>query len=122
MDTASLSIGEALLGNAEGDVVDIEIEHVGAVEVTDGNPDLLASVSAEVDSLFVPGALNSHLTVTARSNHTTVLGAHRPLLDHDKVGSRGTACGYSDTVVFSGVAGILSAGIEGNAVVFCLGR
>ena len=92
------------------DVVDIQIEHVGAVEVTDGHIPSLTSVGAQVNSILVP----STFSVVAASSHivtnvTSALGCHRPLLDSGEVG---TVVRNSHAEVFSSIAGILSASPE----------
>ena len=97
---------------AQCDIVHIEVEPVGAVEVTDGDVTGLAGVSAQVNGILIPIALR---TAAAARNvgRSTSLGCHRPLLDGGEVGGVGLAArGDSDTEVLSGVVGILSASPE----------
>ena len=95
----------------EGDVVDIEIEPVGAVEVADGHITGLAFVSAQVNGILIPVALG---TGAARTFIRLALGAHRPFLDGRERGSGSGAGGDGHAKVFSGVAGILSASPEAD--------
>ena len=59
---------------AEGDVVHVNVEHVGAVEVTEGHPDVLTSVSAEVNSIFIPVTLRTVAAAGSSGRSTNALG------------------------------------------------
>ena len=102
-----LEVTVAVLGTvAQLDVVDIQVEHVAAVEVTDGHI-LLTGEVAQVDAVERPGAL---VTLAARTAVTLALLADRPFVDHRPVAR--AVVGDEHTEVLGSVAGILGAGIE----------
>ena len=94
------------------DVVDIQIELVGAVEVTDGHITGLASVGAQVSGELIPVALVAVATDGFLGSRS-VLGSQRPFLDGGEVATIGVArAAHSNAEVFSGITGILSASPE----------
>ena len=103
----------ALATVGQSNVIDIEIEVVGAVEVTDGDVSLLTSVSAEVNGVFVPVALSSEVTTAARSGNALTLSGHGPFLEHGEVAGVGLAAsGNSHAEVLGCPSVILSASEE----------
>ena len=102
---------------ADGDVVDIQIEHVGAVEVTDCHI-THAAVGAQVNGLFIPVTLGTTAALTLDRlalRFANALSRHRPFLDHGEGARVGVGRRNSQTEVLSSVAGILGAGIESDA-------
>ena len=101
---------------ANGDVVDIQIEHVGAVEVTDSHITHTA-VCAQVNGIFIPVTLGTTAALTLDRlafRFANALSSHRPFLDHGEGARVGVGRRNSQTEVFSSVAGILGAGIESD--------
>ena len=108
--------GNALARFADGDVVDIQIEHVGAVEVTNGHI-THAAVSAQVDGIFIPVALFATATATLDGlaiRLANALGSHRPLLDGGEAARLGVGRRNGHAEVLSSIHVILGAGIESD--------
>ena len=103
------NIAVALGTAGQSHIVHIEIEHVAAVEVTDGNVNLLTGVSTQVNAVLRPSALVAH---TARSIITIALLANRPLVHHREITSIGTSGGNGNAEVLSSVVCILAASPE----------
>ena len=106
----------ALTRFANGDVIDVEVEHVAAVEVTDGHI-TIATVGAQINGIFIPVALLTAAALTLDGFASAVahaLGTHRPLLDHGEGARVGVGRRNSHAKVLSSIAGILGAGIESD--------
>ena len=98
------------LGTAgQFNIVNIQIEHVAAVEVTDGKVSLLAGIGAQVNAVVVPVAL---CTLAARTIVTLALGSQRPFVQHGEVAGIGASGGDGHAEVFSGITAVLSASPE----------
>ena len=88
----------ALGTSGQSDVINIQDEHVGAVEVTDTNV-LLTSIGTQVNSVLIPVALCTVVTATTIAHDiATRLRSHRPLLNHCPVAR--TVVGDGHTEVF----------------------
>ena len=112
LTTASETEVTASVG-VQGDVVNVEDELVGAVEVTDGHITGLALVGAQVGSEQIPVALCTVGARTTSADHAVnALGSQCPLLDGGEVRTRSTSGRDSHAEVFGSVVGVLSASIE----------
>ena len=101
----------------DGNVVNIKIEPVGAVEVADGHI-ALATIGTQVDSVFIIGTRGTVATAAchARTSFAATLGSHRPFLDGGEVIGIGVARGgYGQAKVLARPICILCAGPEGDA-------
>ena len=82
LEGAVVAICDGFATVTESDVIKVEDEFVSAVEVTDGHPDLLTSVSAEVGGVLIPSTLGSVTTNSSLSIiRSNILGSQRPFLD-----------------------------------------
>ena len=98
---AAAVVGHAVVGPMKGDVVNVEHELVSAVEVDDGDIDVLALELSQVDAEVVPCALR--------------LGGHVGFPHHDEVVGVGVAGGGDGHAeVLGGVQVVLGAGDEGD--------
>ena len=108
-DSGPRLLGGFSVGLDNGDVVDVQDEHVGAVEVADGHITGLTGIVAQVN-----GQLNPYALVFGTGICT--LGAHRPFLDGGECGGIGIARGgHGNAKVLFGIAGILCLGPEADA-------
>ena len=76
--------GHTLTRLTDGDVVNIQVEHIGAVEVADGHI-THATVGTQVNGVFVPVALGTAATATLNGfaiGFANALSTHRPFLNH----------------------------------------
>ena len=96
-----LALVHSVVGPVEPDVINVEHELVGAVEVDDGDVDFLSLVFPEVDGIVVPCA--------------GFFGGHVGFPHDGEVAGVGVACcGDGHAEVLGGVGVVLGVGAEGN--------
>ena len=98
----------------DGDIINIEVEHVAAVEVTDSHI-THATVSAQVNGIFIPVALHTAAAAALDGFASAIahaLGAHRPFLEHGKGARVGVGRRNGNAKVLSSIHIVLCASIE----------